>query len=475
MADNSDVAEWIKEELFKLYETLDAHQQELVDIDLSGTHNGRLWSLFGADSSSFATAYDSAASGWEFLSYGPLLQTAWSQGDSPFNQNNPYNKYTPLLNTGARTATGCVATAAAQIMKYYNYPPTGQGSATYTWNNGATDITLSKDFSTSTYAWSSMLNSYSAGSTTAQQDAVAQLMSDVGIAFHMEYGDASTTGSSANTFDGVTVFPNNFKYSSSISAVYRTSYASESAWMQVFKNETYNSRPSQLSIKAPPSGHSVVVDGYRDSPSEQIHLNFGWAGSANLWYVSNNIEAVSTDSTNWTCYGAVIGIAPSAPSCPSLYFWNGNDYEKRGYIFPGAVDPATKYVDKIFLNQLGPKRGPHYSLEYSLQIREEELENSFIDMAKLIMVDSSSANPMELYPTRALKKVKSPISAGSIPAVEDVTYQLFSSDGQYVSLGFGDMIILTFPYFPQVQGKRKDFIFVVEGFHVTLDPTPEQK
>jgi len=201
----------------------------------------------------------------------------------------------------------------------------------------------------------------------------------------------------------------------------------------------------------------------------------GWSGSYDGWYASNNIV---TGSYNWSdvnYQGAVIGIAPSGPSCPSLYFWNGNDYEKRGYIFPGAVDPATKYADNISLNRLVPKIGQYYSLEYSLQIREEEPENSFIDMAKLIVVDpGSGVNFMELYPTGALK-VKSSISAGSISTVEDVTYQVFSSDGQYVSLGKGDMIILTFPYFPQVQGQMRDFIFVVEGFHVALDPVPEQK
>lgn len=40
------------------------------------------------------------------------------------------------------------------------------------------------------------------------------------------------------TTDGATIFPTYFKYKSTINKVYRTNYASDSAWMQVFKTET---------------------------------------------------------------------------------------------------------------------------------------------------------------------------------------------------------------------------------------------
>jgi Rieske Fe-S protein len=81
--------------------------------------------------------------------------------------------------------------------------------------------------------------------------------------------------------------------------------------MQVFKNELQNGRLSQLRIRDPlAGGHSIVVDGYMDTPSEQIHLNMGWSGYYNGWYVANNIV---TGSYNWSdvnYQGAVIGIEP---------------------------------------------------------------------------------------------------------------------------------------------------------------------
>ena len=157
-----------------------------------------------------------------------------------------------------------------------------------------------------------MTNTYGGSSTTAQKDAVAKLMSDVGIAFHMDYGRSSDGGSGANTMYGTTVYPTYFKYKNTIQAVYRTSYANDSDWMKVFKNEVQNGRPCQFRISdSNAGGHSIVVDGYRDSPSEQIHLNMGWSGSYDGWYVSNQIV---TGGYNWSdvnYQAAVIGIEPN--------------------------------------------------------------------------------------------------------------------------------------------------------------------
>lgn len=42
-------------------------------------------------------------------------------GDINYNQGTPYNKFCPELN-GEQMVTGCAATAAAMIMRYYNIP-----------------------------------------------------------------------------------------------------------------------------------------------------------------------------------------------------------------------------------------------------------------------------------------------------------------------------------------------------------------
>jgi len=308
----SEVFDWIAEELFKLDQALDEHAQEMMGIDFRNTANGRLWEVFKSSEQAFPQRFSKAAATMDFLTVGPSLATTWGQEE-------PYWQQTPLWTDGSHTSTGCVATAAAQIMKFWNYPATGKGSTSYVWNNGSTEVTLSRDFSSSTYDWANMLNSYSSGSTATQQAAVAKLMADVGIAFNMDY---SPTASGTSTDSGLTAYPTYFKYKTTIQNVSSTDYASDSAWMQVFKAEAQAGRPSLMTIwpTTDEPGHAVVVDGYRDSPSEQIHLNVGWSGYYDGWYVSNNMVF---HGTSWAAgQSAVIGIEPrgAAPPAPGYVF-----------------------------------------------------------------------------------------------------------------------------------------------------------
>ncbi|MBW1973935.1 MAG: C10 family peptidase, partial [Deltaproteobacteria bacterium] len=336
MNDNTEITQWIKEELFKINKAIKEHEDELSYYDLSETKSGKLWNFLNQDRNNFEITYPSFTEGMDFTTYGPLLSTAWGQGD-------PYNQQTPKWCNGASTYTGCVATAAAQIMKYWNYPQSGQNSTSYQWWNGCTWVTLSRDFSQSTYDWANMLNSYSSGSTQVQKDAVAKLMSDVGIAWHMDYG---VDGSGADTMYGLTVYPTYFKYKNTIQAVYRINYSSDSAWMQVFRDEVQAGRPCHMRIRDPNAGgHSVVVDGYRDSPSEQIHINMGWEGYYDGWYASNHIVTGSYSWSDVNYQAALIGIEPEGltPGKATLVSPSGTIDDNTPTYTWNEVDCATEY------------------------------------------------------------------------------------------------------------------------------------
>lgn len=58
----------------------------------------------------------------------PLVSTKWNQ-DAPFNNFAP--EYTDDNNNTQRCATGCAATAMAQIMKFHNWPEQGVGHYSY--------------------------------------------------------------------------------------------------------------------------------------------------------------------------------------------------------------------------------------------------------------------------------------------------------------------------------------------------------
>jgi len=320
IAEDTDVAQWIQEELYKLSEALDAHAEELAGIDWGETDNGKLWALYEKDPALFPQDYENKGEGGpESLNLGPLLSTTWGQDNGLYNDYCPTGDTTCVTCSGggtpaSPTLVGCPATAAAQIMNYWQYPSSGTGSHSYTWDGddscgGSTpNQTLSATFSDA-YDWANMLNSYSGGETAAQKAAVAELCYEVAVAFEMDFGVCVST---AYTMDGETIYPTYFNYdSTTIDGVYRTDYASDSAWMQVFRDEVQANRPSQLKIRTfSGAGHSVVVDGYRDTPSEQIHINMGWYGSWDGWYASNNIVTGSYSWTDVNEQGAVIGIKP---------------------------------------------------------------------------------------------------------------------------------------------------------------------
>ena len=94
-------------------------------------------------------------------SVDPLLQTTW-------NQNCYYNQFCPIDSSGPcnRVYAGCVATAMAQVMHYWEWPTQGFNSHSYTCDYG----TLSVDFSTATYNHNNMTNVLNYSTSDAQKE-----------------------------------------------------------------------------------------------------------------------------------------------------------------------------------------------------------------------------------------------------------------------------------------------------------------
>lgn len=195
----------------------------------------------------------------------PLLTTQW-------NQEAPYNNYCPTYGQGARALTGCVATATAQVMNYYQWPPVGHGSNSYTCNvNGTTPTVLSADFSQSVYRWDLMLDAYDENSSPESCDAVAKLMSDVGIAMNMKYGSSS----SAQMQDALSALQHYFGYSDKCYSLKRNLF-SATQWDQFLVDEIDKKRPILYSGDGYSAGHAFVLDGYDNEG--YFHVNWGWGG-----------------------------------------------------------------------------------------------------------------------------------------------------------------------------------------------------
>lgn len=212
----------------------------------------------------------------------PLLKTSW-------NQNTPYNNQCPTADEGGgRCPTGCVATAIAQIMNYWQWPKQGYGKHTNTDNNET------RDFSQSTYDWNNMLDSYS-DYTEVQANAVAQLMADVGCAMNMMYR-SSESGTWA--IDAAQALLRNFSYSGELHMHHMMDKkgikvnnltAEQGSEIDeddeaLIRSELASKRPIYMGVSSNlyREKHAVVCDGY--DADDYFHINFGWGSDADGFY-----------------------------------------------------------------------------------------------------------------------------------------------------------------------------------------------
>ncbi len=198
-----------------------------------------------------------------------LVETKW-------NQNYPYNYFCPegAGGPGGHCYAGCVATAASQLMKYWNHPIQGQGSYTYYPEDHPEYGPLTVNFGETTYDWENMPVSISSGSPQAEIEAVALLMYHVGVSVDMNY---RPTSSGAVTGKLCQRMPAYFLYTNQMQNLYREYYTHES-YMQLVINAIDMSWP----MVHRGGGHAYVLDGYNDN--DMVHFNWGWGGSSDGWF-----------------------------------------------------------------------------------------------------------------------------------------------------------------------------------------------
>ena len=230
----------------------------------------------------------------------PLIQTHWDQGW-------PYNNLCP-----SGCPTGCVATAMAQVMKYWNYPEHGVGSNSYTPSSHPEYGTQSADFNSTNYDWDNMTNTYSSSSTSTQQTAVATLMYHCGVSVEMDYNPSSSGAVTAYVADALKTY---FNYSSETQHLSRSSY-SDDDWIAMLKSELDLHRPIQYHGNGSGGGHSFVCDGYNSD--NYFHFNWGWGGYCDDYYLIDNLNpgpgGIGSGSNGIynDSQGAIFGVHPSS-------------------------------------------------------------------------------------------------------------------------------------------------------------------
>lgn len=238
---------------------------------------------------------------------GPLVQSKWSQ-DSPYNNLCPMDSSYSLNGWKyQRSVVGCVATAMAQIMNYWEWPVRGTGS-----HSDLSDWTVTADFGTY-YDWDNILDAYSLlhPYNSTQSDAVAKLCYDCGVAVDMMY---SSSGSGALTDDVPSALCAYFGYSTDARFIIRDDYQGD--WDALIKGELNARRPVLYCGRTPDSGHAFICDGYDDK--DYYHFNFGWGGDSDGYYKLSAINTSLTSRYN-DYHHVVVGIHPSGESDKAVW------------------------------------------------------------------------------------------------------------------------------------------------------------
>jgi hypothetical protein len=257
------VDEWAR----KLKAPPDEVMARILEVNYSNA-----WSELQVDETSFQQKLESDIEPMNYQENQILLSSSWHQLD-------PYNRQCPLSSgtcTDTRCTVGCVATAGAQIARYWNWPPYGVASP----YDG-------------TYDWPNMPDRATGSSTAAQIDAVAELSSEVGIAVGMSYCQIDCeSGSFTYNMEGV--FEDHYRYHTNCARRNRSDYTAID-WFNMIKAEFNANRPIQYKV----TGHSIVGDGWQEfgaGPTRQYHMNYGWDEGHTTWYTLDALLFGDTDT-----------------------------------------------------------------------------------------------------------------------------------------------------------------------------------
>ena len=201
-------------------------------------------------------------------------------GNIEWDQTSPYNNMCPRYDSVHVAATGCVATAMAQVMAYYKYPKQLKADIpgyVNRWNGIPMEIpTVTQE--EGIYDWDNMLPKYNkeANATQQQKDAVAKLMYHCGAAVRMSYGPESGAAVSSSKLAKY------FGYDADLMMDLSRSSFTLDKWMQIIDTELAAGRPVLYGGQSSENGHQFICDGKDENGL--YHINWGWSGNQNAYF-----------------------------------------------------------------------------------------------------------------------------------------------------------------------------------------------
>lgn len=232
--------------------------------------------------------------------------------DVVWGQTEPYNNLCPMYDDQRRTLNGCVPTAMAQLMMYYQYPQTLKSDIP-AYQTETYQLNMPSVSAGERYDWDNMLPQYSGSAYTAEQaNAVAKLMYHCGLSADADYGPSST---------GALCTPNvlvkYWGYDPDVIMFLDRENFSLREWTAILDAELQASRPVfYIGFSTTSGGHAFLCDGA--DGDGLYHINWGWSGWSNGYfditvlnsdYSGAESATAPADGYNYNC-GMIVGIMP---------------------------------------------------------------------------------------------------------------------------------------------------------------------
>ncbi len=276
----------------------------------------------------------------------PLIKTNWGQ-------EMPYYLQCPIYS-GEYCVVGCVATAMAQVMKYWQYPESSPSLPRFYCSSISQYVAA---LPATTFDYSLMINSYCHWDydnstlvqdtyTDAQAQEVAKLGRYCGQAVEMNY---SPEGSGAYTNDQLQAMKE-FGYRSSAQYVQKSGWWSNNytteEWEEMMKTELNAGRPILYAANDVNGGggHAFICDGYKSDGT--FHFNYGWYGTCDGWYVSTALNMTHRDGDYLrfnSGHEMLIGVEPPQGWTPPVSTLLG-DVNKDGNVNIADVSALIDYL-----------------------------------------------------------------------------------------------------------------------------------
>ena len=276
------------------------------------------------------------------------IKTNWTQ-------TSPYNDYCPMdLISGSRSYAGCPSIAMGQIVNYYE---TFNGTVftnadDYVHNYGGNNYSIDNDAATYGFPAFPQLNTYlnNALHHYLYQENItnsdkAAIVFACGVAAQQVYGSEGS---------------GTFGVSQALQAYQRFNFqgmellgpTAQDLYTRMAQN-VMEAKPVHLAILTPANdaGHNVDVDGY--NTNQYFHLNFGWGGTYNGWYLLPDEIPYGLTAIE----GAIVDIQPY-------------DY----------VDVQPNVIQVVNVNQLGVTQNitvTNYNTEYPITVEDYLFNNQF--------------------------------------------------------------------------------------------------